>query len=181
MKKQANLDKLLFSSSRINVYETEQGIIYAQRRNKDSIAALCYRKNADGSKDYLIRFQPLIQLEENQAWNKLFPCPITGSFEENETPLNVALREVFEEAGYKITEKNLVNTFKFFATTQMNETVYGFIFDITNMNNTEPETDGSLMEKISKNVWMSLQEVKKICENNNNLASLPLLFYLDNK
>ncbi|WP_369085862.1 NUDIX domain-containing protein [Metamycoplasma spumans] len=174
-------DKLLFNSSRINVYETEQGIIYAQRRNKDSIAALCFRKNSDNSKDYLIRFQPLVQVEDNKSWDELYPCPITGSFEENERPLNVAIREVYEEAGYKISENNLVNQLKYFATTQMNETVYGYIFDITGLENEIPQTDGSLMEKISKNIWMSEKDVKDIIENRNNLASLPLLYYLDQK
>ena len=71
---------------------------------------------------------------------------------ENETYLYTAQRELEEELGV-INPYDLepIVTYKFIPTTQMNEIVTLYIFDVTNKEITVPKTDGSYYELISEN------------------------------
>ena len=61
-------------------------------------------------------------------------------------------------------------TYRFIPTTQMNEIVTLYIFDVTNKEITTPKTDGSYYELISENKWYKEDEFSEIIFNQKELA-----------
>lgn len=167
------MPKKIFDNYHLSVYKTKRGFIYAERRGINSTACLCYRINQDKTYNFLVRYQPL-PLIKNENFKdidvNLFPCCITGSIEKNETPETNAIKEIEEEAGYKITNKNIVDQIAATSTTQMNEIVHHFLVDLTNLTNeTSDLGDGSFFESISVNKWISEKELQNIIFNNSEL------------
>lgn len=145
--------KLIKQTKYLSLYQTKQGFIYAQRRNINSTACLCFKK-IKGKYQFLIRYQPLpvVNTIKHFKWDDCFACPITGSLEKNQTPIANAIAEVYEEANLKICKKNILASNKFVSTTQMNETVFCFLIDVTNIKPTnKKQGDGSIFEKVSYN------------------------------
>lgn len=174
--------KILYKTQYLTLKQTKQGFIYAERRNIDSTASLCFRKT-DGKYEFLIRYQPLPIVNDNKKhkWSDLFACPITGSMEENETQLDNAIREIYEEANYKVDKFNLISFNKTVATTQSNETVYNFVFDLSSIEKTNKlEGDGSIFENISKNKWISQKSLESVLFDNKKmfLSSLMNCYFL---
>lgn len=178
------MDKLLFKNKWINVYETKQGFIYAQRQSINSTATLLFKK-VNNNPQFLLRYQPLPSLVVNKKTTKchsLFPCCVTGGIEPNETPIINAIKEVYEETNYIINSKNFIAKNVLVASTQMNELVYVFVVDITNCKQVKKTPgDGSIFETLSKNRWVSETKLKKILTGTNNvflssLASAYILF-----
>ncbi|SMC15840.1 DNA mismatch repair protein MutT [Mycoplasmopsis agassizii] len=176
-------NKLLFKNKWINVYENEKGFIYCQRKGINSIAALLIRKVADDH-EFMIHFQPLPEVVEKKTWDEPYPCPVTGTIEENSSELESLISEVSEEAGFEITEKNIVDSSVFVSSTQMNEKVFSYLIDVTGLKNSEPKTDGSVFESVSFNKWYSHDEFQKIVKSDlvlSSLSSLYLLYLLNYK
>ncbi|WP_029608470.1 NUDIX domain-containing protein [Mycoplasma simbae] len=167
----------LFTNDWISVYESEKGFTYCQRKSINSIAALLYRKNKD-KYEFLIHYQPLPEIEEKQNWDDLYACPITGSIEPDQSPLECVINEVFEEAGYKITPNNIkVENFAI-ATTQMNEKVFNFLVEASNLEQFPFSTDGSIFESVAQNKWVSETELCKILAKQIHLSSLASLYLM---
>lgn len=100
-----NTDKIIFSTNWVVVKETPRKFYYLERKGRDSVAVFLLRKNKANPQSYeiLIRQQPLcIDNQEIYGTLKLFPCPITGGLDENESPQEAAVREVYEESGFSI-------------------------------------------------------------------------------
>ncbi len=171
------MSKLLYKTKYLSLYKTKQGFIYAQRRGQNSTAILCFKKVKN---DYLflIRYQPLpvVNTVPHLKWDDLYACPITGSIEDNQSPLDNALTEIYEEANIKATKKNLVAGSYCVSSTQMNETVFNFLFDVTKCPVTKKKQgDGSIFENVSVNKWLTYKEVKKILLNDNHQIFLSSL------
>lgn len=175
------MSKLLYKTKYLSLYKTKQGFIYAQRRGINSTAILCFKK-VKGEYLFLIRYQPLpvVNTVKHLKWDDCFACPITGSLEEGQTAINNVLNEVYEEANLKITKKNIKSSTKFVSTTQMNETVFCFLVDVTS---TKPvnkkQGDGSIFEDVSYNKWLTFEKVKSIINQKNGklyLSSLAICF-----
>ena len=166
------MSKKIFSNYHLDTYQTDRGFIYAQRRNVNSTAALCFKKEEDGSYSFLIRYQPLPEIklkDHNYTYKNLYPCCITGSLEINETPTDNVIKEVWEESGYTITKENIKEVIKATSSTQMNEVVFNFLIDLTNKTNEKPTNDGSFFEEISENKWISESNLKDILLKNSEL------------
>lgn len=176
--------KKIFNNYHLSVYQTPKGFVYAQRRNVNSTAALCFKKNSKTKEyEFLIRYQPLPVIKfKNIKWNEscLFPCCITGSLEKGETPKSNIIKEVLEESGYKISNKNILGCISVTSSTQMNEVVHHFLIDLTNLKNKKPKNDGSYFEAISKNVWVSHKQLLKILNSGKELylSSLGIAYLL---
>lgn len=171
--------KLLYDASWIKLYKNKDDYVYAERKNKDSIAALCFKW--ENNKPYfLIHYQPLIEIENSEEI-KLYPCLVTGSLEKGKTNEEIARHELHEEVGIKNwkTLKQIL-TYKFVSTTQMNEIVEIFLFDITNIELEKPKTDGSYYENLSYNKWVNFSEFKNIVFSSNDfiLSSLAISYLL---
>lgn len=168
-------DKLLIKTKHLDMYQTKQGFVYCQRRTINSIAALCFKKE-DNQYYFLIRYQPLPEIKEKVDWKQPYACPITGSIEENESELESAIREVYEEGGIKVSNQNMVANSVAIATTQMNEKVFHYLFDVTNLQQVTPTNDGTIFESVSFNKWVTLKELESILEKDFCLSSLHICF-----
>ncbi|QNM93386.1 NUDIX domain-containing protein [Mycoplasma sp. Pen4] len=170
-------DKLLFLNKWVSMYQTPDGFVYSERKNTNSVAVLCFRINSNNQKEYLIRYQPLPVIKNN---NELYACPITGSCEVDEKPLDTAIKEVFEEAGINVGLRHLVYSIDNVASTQSSEIVHNYVFNVTGLNQETPKNDGSLFESISQNKWVLESEVEDIIFGDklvlNSLLSLYLSF-----
>ena len=169
-------DKLIVKTKHLDMYKTEKGFFYCQRRSVNSIAVLCFKK-IKNEFFFLIRYQPMPQVEEKKNWDQLYPCPITGSIEKNENPLTSAVREILEEGGITINENDLIVINPSVASTQMNEKVFYYLVDVTNKKIETPQNDGSIFEAVSKNIWVSQKELETIINNNLYLSSLLTCYY----
>lgn len=173
-------NKLLHHTPYVDLYQSEKGFFYCQRKNVNSIAALCFRYNHDASVDFLVHYQQMPQIAEKIYSTDFYPCPITGGFDGNELPIECAVREVYEEGGLKINETNFVAMTKTVVSTQMNEQVFHFLFDVTGIVEEKPKTDGSYFEQFAENKWTSVKEIKNIIFNESNvkLSSLHVCYLL---
>lgn len=151
-------DKVLFKTNWIQVKETERKFQYLERKGKDSVAIFLLRrflKNQIFQYEVLVRYQPLPITNNDDS---LYPCPITGGLELNESILNCALREVKEESGYSLTDLKYLGSY--IVGTQTNEKVYMYYFDVTAVIPEIPLLDDTYHESISKNVWENLHNLK---------------------
>lgn len=107
---------------------------------------------------------------------------MTGSLEQNETPQENVIKEVFEETNYIIKKQNIMAGAINAATTQMNEAVFTFVVDITNAKQAKKhQGDGSLFENISQNHWVTHKKLRQILSGSDeiylsSLASAYILF-----
>lgn len=146
-------DKVIFSTQWIVVKESPRGFQYLERKGKDSVAVFLLRKPDEQLKQYevLIRQQHLcIDNREIEGKFQLFPCPVTGALDEEESPEFAAQREVYEETGYKVQVSPLG---QYIVGTQVNEICYLYYADVTGMEPEVAQQDGTYMESIGKNEW----------------------------
>ncbi|MDC4183622.1 NUDIX hydrolase [Mycoplasma bradburyae] len=174
--------KLLYHTTYLSLYETEKGFVYAQRQSINSIASLCF-KYVDNEVMYLVHYQPMPEIEVKTKWDDLYPCPITGAIDHGETPLEAAIRETKEEGGIDINPNNFYDYIEFVASTQMNEIVHCFVFDVTGLKQEDPLTDGSIFEAVAKNKWLTQKEIEEILFNKKEayLSSLFNAYWLVQK
>ncbi|GHU28680.1 hypothetical protein FACS1894152_6600 [Bacilli bacterium] len=81
----------------MSLKETERGFVYGERKNVNSTATLLFRlKNKEY--EFLLRYQPLPELKiakyQGLKWTTLYPCCVTGSMEDDETPEQNCIKEV---------------------------------------------------------------------------------------
>ena len=151
-------ETVIFETPWIKVKRTSRGFDYLQRKGTDSVAVFLVRNNIPLDWEVLVRFQPLCI--DNSQDMQLYPCPITGGMEPEETYIDCALRETLEESGYKINKKDIKVLTMYVVGTQTNEICTVFWADVTSL---EPETatqDGSYFESISHNEWKPLEYLK---------------------
>lgn len=149
--------KVLFKNDWIQVRESKDKFFFLRRKGKNSVAVLLYR---DG--EVLARYQPMCAVEvEGESTNRLAPCPITGSVEENDSYLNTAIREAKEEAGYDISSR-IESTGSYIVSTQCDEICYTFIADVSSLVPEEAKGDGGYHESISYNKWVKVEDVPKL-------------------
>lgn len=153
-------NKVLFSTNWVKLKETKTGFQYLERKGRDSIAVLLLRIE-NNKLECLIRKQPLCALLDDLSdfAFALGNCPITGSLEIKEDPKKCTVREIKEEAGYDVPEKNLSYVGSYIVGTQTNEKCYMYIANVTDLTNTIPEGDGSEDEKVSYNEWVSINSI----------------------
>lgn len=152
-----NPEKNIFTTNWITVKETARGYHYLERKGRDSVAIFLVRKSNVNIKEYevLIRQQPLcIDITEIDGKMRLYPCPITGGIEPNESPEEAANREVYEESGFSV---RVLPLGKYIVGTQTNEICYIYYADVSEIKPDMAQQDGSYFESISKNEWHPLE------------------------
>lgn len=173
-------NKLLHKTKHLSLLETEKGFVYAERRTVNSVACLIFKKEIDHYL-FLIRYQPMPEIKEKKFWTDLYPCPITGSIEKNEKPIDSAIREVYEEGGIRIGLDRIVGSSISISSTQTNEKVFNFLIDSTNCIQETPNGDGTIFESISVNKWVTNDELLRIIFDKNqtiHLSSLETCYLL---
>lgn len=171
--------KLLHATPYLNLYETFDHFYYAERKGVDSIAALCFKVDKKGTTKFYVHYQVMPQIIQKQHEFDMYACPITGSMEVGENSLACAIREVYEEGGIQVGVEHLRAMTKALATTQMNEQVHHFLFDVSELKVTRPKTDGSYFEQFAENKWLTQEQLEKlIFESSNVKLSSLLICYL---
>ncbi|AFY79107.1 NTP pyrophosphohydrolase [Pleurocapsa sp. PCC 7327] len=146
-----NQEKVICTTDWVTVKKTARGFYYLERKGRDSVAVFLVRKNRLKEYEVLIRQQPLcIDNSEVDGKLKLYPCPITGGIDGEETPLEAAIREVKEESGFSVCVLPLG---QYIVGTQTNEICYLYYADVTGLEPEVATQDGSYFESISKNEW----------------------------
>lgn len=149
-------EKRLFQSSHLEIIKVrhedypEHPYIYAHSpRTAGNLAAvLPYRITEDGDTQYLIR------REVCPAWDwEHKTCALTGGWESDETILECAARELYEEAGYEVHEGHLESLGTCHLSKAMDTVCHLFAADVTQVDPDEPEGDGSLFEERAENEW----------------------------
>jgi len=123
--------------------------------------------------EILIRYQPL---PIDNIDNKLYACPITGTIDNKDLPIDTAIREVEEESGYVIKKSNIITLGKYIVGTQTNEIVHMFAYILNENQLPEKEiySDG-IHEAISKNKWKPLEFLTKCRYSACNIGYLKLI------
>lgn len=155
-----NTDRIIFQTKWITVKESDQGFHYLERRGKDSVAVFLLRKSSTDPQQYevLIRQQHLcIDNSEVDGRLNLFPCPITGALNEGESPETAAMRETYEETGYRV---QVIPCGSYIVSTQTNEICYLYYAYVTKKKPDPPQQDGTYLESIARNEWHSFEEMK---------------------
>lgn len=158
-----NIDEILFQTKWVAVRASSKGFHYLERKGRDSIGVFLIRRSNTAPQGYevLIRQQPLcIDNTEKNGTLKLYPCPITGAIDAGETPLQAAVREAYEEAGYTV---QVLPLSRYIIGTQTNEICYLYYADVTGIEPDHAPQDGSYFESISRNEWHPLEYLNQ-CE-----------------
>ncbi|OYD27175.1 hypothetical protein EI74_0087 [Mycoplasma testudineum] len=163
---------LLFKTQWISVYKNEKNFFYCQRKGINSIAALLFRKNENNEVEFMIHYQPMPEVEFKKSWDQPYPCTITGSFEDGDTAEETVIKEVAEEGGFIINKNHIVSSNINASSTQMNEMVFNYLIDVTNLKQGVPTTDGSIFEQVAFNKWVDKKEIEKIIVEELSLSSL---------
>jgi 8-oxo-dGTP diphosphatase len=153
-------DRIIFQTEWIAVKQSPRGFQYLERKGKDSVAVFLLKRSSTNSQQYeiLIRQQHLcIDNREVDGRFRLFPCPITGALDEEESAEVAAQREVYEETGYRV---EVLPLGQYIVGTQVNEICYLYYVDVTGMEPDEPQQDGTYMESIAHNEWYPFQYLK---------------------
>jgi 8-oxo-dGTP pyrophosphatase MutT (NUDIX family) len=154
-------DRTIFETEWIAVKESPRGFQYLERKGKNSVAVFLLRNYGANPSQYevLIRQQHLcIDNREIDGKFNLFPCPITGALEEGESPEAAAMREVYEESGYRVQVRSLG---KYIVGTQVNEICYLYYADVTGIEPEVAQQDGTYMESIGRNEWHPFEYLKE--------------------
>lgn len=152
-------EKDIFTTNWITVKETAKGYHYLERKGKNSVAIFLLRNSSVNRKqieyEVLIRQQPLcIENSQINGELRLYPCPITGGIEPNESPEDAANREVYEESGFSV---RVLPLGKYIVGTQTNEICYMYYADVSEIKPEIAQQDGSYFESISRNEWHPLE------------------------
>ena len=150
-------DRVIFRTEWLAVKESPRGFQYLERKGKDSVAVFLLRKDSVNPWQYevLIRQQHLcIDNQEVDGTFTLFPCPITGGLEEGELPEVAAMREAFEETGYRV---QVLPLGKYIVGTQVNEICYLYYADVTGLEPEPVQQDGTYLESIAHNEWQPFE------------------------
>lgn len=123
---------------------------YAERLGKDSVAFVLYNstKFNSGQPDYLgfiKEFKPPIQ--------EYLVTAFGGSLDKDLSKEKIVIEEVREEAGYEVSDNDLVHIGKYFVSSQMSQFCDLYIVQVTEDQfvGKEPE---NLSEEMAEVVWL---------------------------
>lgn len=163
-------NEIIFDNPRLKVFKSEKGFIFSERKGKDSIAVIPYRI-INKKMELLVRLQPLvfnqgtklkiegIEYKDIPA-DELMRCPITGSLDSNYTNIiDYVVDEIKEESGFSVKPDDIISVGYYFVGTQTNEVVHCFTCNVSGKFQGSSEGDGTYWESISKNEWVSLDEI----------------------
>lgn len=168
---------MVYGTPYLKMMKSSKGFYYAERKGKDSVAVLVYRKE-NGKTEVLIRMQPLVFNQgsvdgiektgyEHLKQNVLIPCPITGSITGiYDNFIDYAVEEIKEEAGYYVVKEEIESLGMYYVGTQINEVVHCFACNVTGKTCVEPEGDGTYWESISSNQWVNVDSIEREMEIN---------------
>ena len=85
-------------------------------------------------------------------------CSITGGLEPEQRVEEAAVQELWEEAGYRATENELISLGKVRPSKALDTTVYLFAVDVTGKKQLPPPGDGSRFEANATVEWVTYSQ-----------------------
>ena len=129
-----------------------KGYQFAERRGVDSIAFICWDR-ATG--DYLVNREYKPPVDE-------FICSaFGGSLDKNVDQMKIVIGEVREEAGFEVTDKDVIFVGKAFVSTQMNQYCWLYFVMVDKKSQLELKPENAV-EAMAKPVWMWRSEIIKL-------------------
>ncbi len=153
-------DRTLFSNPFKTIMEEKKtGYIYVD--NTAGVAIMPYKMGANG-KEVLVR-------DEYNPLHTTVMSIITGGKEKGETSRQAAKRELAEEAGIDVEERWFEELGELLPSGDQKNPDMFFIVDVTGLPMRKPETDGSIFEKKSTNMWVSITDLHRIVREPSNV------------
>jgi ADP-ribose pyrophosphatase YjhB (NUDIX family) len=125
---------------------------YAERKGKDSIAFILWNKDKEKQQVGLIKeFKPPV--------GKFLKTAFGGSLDQpNSTPIDMCIREVEEEAGFKVDRSKVIYVGSYFVSTQMNQFCHLYLVNVKEKDfvGRKPQDKS---EEAAEVVWMNPNEV----------------------
>lgn len=140
---------------------------------RPGIAVLPWKKDLNSEVYYL-----LLRKESNPiSASNFIETIITGRQDDNETFIKTCIRELYEEGGLTISEKELIycGSYKFSKAYKTEDKIY--LADCSNSIQQTPTTDGTKHEKMSKNYWIEESKFLEIAKNSTDSAIKILSFH----
>ena len=154
-------DRTLFSNPHKTIMEeSKTGYVYVD--NVEGVAIIPYRMGANG-KEILIR-------DEYTPLHDTVLSIITGRRDaDDKNGQAAARRELLEEAGILAEERwfNEIGEILPSGSYKKPDTMY--IVDVTGVHQGRPETDGSIFEKKSSNMWVPVSELARMVREPNGV------------
>jgi len=138
-----------------NVVEPEKGVTgfeFAERKGKDSVAFMLYNKSSSKfilNKEYL----PPV--------GRFLVRAFGGSLDKNVEKTEIVKNEVLEEAGYNVSDNNIIEVGRSFVSSMMNQYCYLYfvLVEDSQFVGREPEND---IEALAEVIELDQDEIAKL-------------------
>lgn len=157
--------KQLFDNKWIRVFLKDDW--YTMTRSGHGVAILPYRpksKYKDWDWEVLIRYEHCPPHTDGQREGKFSATAVTGMIEEGHTVVDTAVKELFEETGYKVDKGNLEYLGWVYPTKATDDKLHLFAIDLDGVP--EPTDsligDGTKGEEGAYTRWVSVKEATRL-------------------
>lgn len=151
--------KTLFKNSFIAIREHDD-YFYAHdvRARGKLVAVLPYRQKDENTYQYGVHMEVCPAHGDTPS-----AYSITGGVGDK-SPEETALKELWEEVGYRVTVESLIPLGEIYAAKNIDTRVYLYAVDVTGLTAVEPPTDGSRFEQIAYPEWLTYTEALAVTD-----------------
>lgn len=147
------MDKVLYSGKWLSVIERDGWYVFSQETaSKGVVYILIIDRNKQ--KPILGRFE--VCPAHGDTTQTL--TSITGGINIKREPLDVAIEEIYEEAGYRVSPEQIIHLGKVNLTKSTDTIGYLYAMDVTGLERGKAPGDGSFGEIDSYCDWVSIEE-----------------------
>jgi len=169
--------KVLHEGKYVSLVDLSVG--YETLKEKDIVISFVKKVSQFGETLYAVRYENCPPYSEDENYYTI----ISGKIDEGETPMDACIRELVEEAGVKILNKDIVNPsfekIPVCKSTMMRTNLYIITLNEDRKDldweETEATGDGTEFEGNSETQWLTMDELINILNNNSNFD---VLYYL---
>jgi 8-oxo-dGTP pyrophosphatase MutT (NUDIX family) len=168
------VDEILYQGKYLSIRKKEGWYEYMHDRTGKLVGLFVFTKNGFGDVS-----QILGRYEYDVRTGKHKLTSVTGGVEENQTPIQAAIMELHEEAGYDVQEQDLIDLGTMTLTKSDDSVMYLYAYDATgkeNLRRKDSISDGTKGEEGAYCDWV---DADKIVEMQNPVNAVALLRVLD--
>lgn len=148
-----NKVKTLYNNEWLSLKEID-GYVYSHEKRCDGkVVAILVVDSKDHKGEVLGRFEKV-----PAHFDEVSACSITGGYEHGDKPVDTAIRELLEEAGYEATRDEMISLGTVRPTKSCDTITHLFAVDVAGKKQTKPEGDGSDGEKDAYVEWISVKD-----------------------
>ena len=153
--------KKLTDNKFLNILQVEDkennvsGYQYAERRGVDSIAFICVDKSSvDNDKP-----EYLLNNEYKPPVNEFVLGAFGGPLDKDKSKVEIVIEEVREEAGFEVTEDDVISLGRVLVSTQMNQYCYLYLVNVNKKDQLERRPENAV-EAMAKIVWTKEEDIE---------------------